>query len=219
MGIAAAGDQSGRHASHVHHDAHASHQSLPTGGLGRCAYRNHWRTGGRLRSRRTQTIEVLSDALGQARAEIFQTKTAAGTNTISVQVIRPGDWPGEYGTRLIVGSGTTQKTWSSPDLSIRSIGPAQSSLGATLSYRFEVRNAGTQTVKDAVVTFPVPQGLTLLATNPPATQTTRQCRPAAGCYATASPSFKYCVAAGGFAARRNPSLASQLPCGPPREHH
>ncbi len=118
-----------------------------------------------------QTIEVLSDALGQARAEIFQTKTAAGTNTINVQVIRPGDWPGADGTRLIVGSGTTQKTWSSPDLSIRSIGPSQGSLGATLTYRFEVRNAGTQTVKDAVVTYPVPAGLTLLGTNPPATQT------------------------------------------------
>ncbi len=118
-----------------------------------------------------QTIEVVSDALGQARAEIFQTRAAPGTNTVNVQVIRPGDWPGGDGMRLVVGSGTTQKTWSSPDLSIRAIAPSQGSLGATLTYRFEVRNAGNTSVKEAIVTYPVPSGLTLLATNPPAQQT------------------------------------------------
>lgn len=116
----------------------------------------------------SQAIEVTTDSLGQARAEIFQLKPAAGANTVNVQIIRPAELNGD-GTRLVVGSGATTKTWISPEIALRTTGPAQGTIGATLTYRMEVRNPGAQVARDVVVTDPIPQGLVQLGTNPVAT--------------------------------------------------
>ncbi len=58
------------------------------------------------------TIDVLTDASGQARAEIFQKHPAAGVNRIWVQVIRQMGPPGGEGRQLVVGSGMTTVTWA-----------------------------------------------------------------------------------------------------------
>lgn len=122
-----------------------------------------------------QVIEVPTNGLGQASAEIFQVTPTSGTNQVQVQVLRPADVLGGDGTELIAGEGMTSKTWSAADhspISVRMIGPSQGAPGATLTYRLEVRNPGTQVAKDVVVNQPTIAGLTLISSNPPATLVT-----------------------------------------------
>ena len=152
-------------------------------------------------------IEVVTDSLGQARAEIFQIqpaaaavrpvsfevertaqlpvnsvpgtplpgtpvnvpRTTAGTNTVSVQIIRPAEVPGSDGARLVVHTGETTKTWSSPDISLKKTGPAQASIGATVIYRIDVRNSGATTAKEVLLTEQLAPGLSFLSSQPPAT--------------------------------------------------
>jgi uncharacterized repeat protein (TIGR01451 family) len=58
-----------------------------------------------------QAIEVQTNELGQASAEIFQPVPAAGASPILIQIIRPeGLVPG--GQRLVVGTAATEQTWT-----------------------------------------------------------------------------------------------------------
>jgi len=111
-----------------------------------------------------QAIEVTTDELGQASAEIFQQQPAAGTNRVGIQVVRPAEFGG--GKRLVVGSGTTLKTWSAADIAVRKTGPAVASVGATLAYRIEVSNPGDLAADEVTLTDVVPEGLTYLRSNP-----------------------------------------------------
>jgi uncharacterized repeat protein (TIGR01451 family) len=115
------------------------------------------------------TIEVPTDTAGQARAEIFQKTPSNGTNTVSIQVIRPAELAGLDGTRLVVATGGTQMTWTAPQISLRKTGPVQGSVGATLTYRLEVRNPGDSIAREVVVNDPVPEGLTYVSSAPAAT--------------------------------------------------
>jgi len=122
----------------------------------------------------TQAIEVPTDELGQACAEIFQQQPAAGTNRIAIQVIRPAELGG--GKQLVVGSGSTLKTWSAPDIAVRKMGPAVGSVGATLTYQIEVSNPGDLPADEVTLTDVVPQGLTYLRSNPAGELTGRSVR-------------------------------------------
>ena len=113
-----------------------------------------------------KVVEIPTDELGQASAEIYQLEPTPGTNTIGIQVIRPADATAG-GERIVVGSGFTQKTWSTPGLSLRKTGPARGVVGDTLVYRIEVRNPGDLTSKGIVVTDQLSEGLTFLSSNPP----------------------------------------------------
>jgi uncharacterized repeat protein (TIGR01451 family) len=118
----------------------------------------------------TQIVEVTSNTLGQAPIEIFQPSPTQGTNVINIQVIRPADWPGGDGTPLVVGSGTTQKTWTtqSAGLSIDKSGPREVPLGGTITYRIDVRNGGDLTARGCTVTDAVPASVQYVGSNPPA---------------------------------------------------
>jgi len=109
-------------------------------------------------------IEVATDELGQASAEILQQEPAAGTNRVGIQVIRPAELG--RGRRLVVGSGATLKTWSAADLTVRKSGPAVGSVGATLTYRIDVSNPGDLPAEDVTLADVVPDGLTYLRSNP-----------------------------------------------------
>jgi uncharacterized repeat protein (TIGR01451 family) len=111
-----------------------------------------------------KVVEVPTNELGQASAEIYQLEPAPGTNTIGIQVIRPASAGGD---RFVVGGGFTQKTWSTPGLSLRKSGPARGVVGDTLVYRIEVRNPGDLPCKGVVVTDQLSEGLTFLSSNPP----------------------------------------------------
>ncbi len=72
-----------------------------------------------------QAIEVPTNDLGQASAEIFQPVPAPGTSPILIQVIRPaGLVPG--GQRLVVGTAATEQTWTGAATTIPGVQPAPS---------------------------------------------------------------------------------------------
>ncbi len=116
-----------------------------------------------------QVIEEPTNALGQATVEIAQQAPAPGTNTISVQIIRPAELSGSYGQRLTVGNTVTTSTWTTAgNLSLRTLGPSQATLGSTVGYRIEVGNPSPLSTRQVVVSNPIPTGLTFLSSNPPA---------------------------------------------------
>ncbi|HEX4130006.1 MAG TPA: hypothetical protein VHZ24_08180 [Pirellulales bacterium] len=115
----------------------------------------------------SQIIEVPTDSLGQAHVDIVQTTAAPGTNHVSVQIIRPGELSAD-GSRLAVATGSTQATWGSPSLFVRKTGPVQASVGSTMVYNVEVRNSGAGTLRGVTVTEQLPQGTTLVGSNPAA---------------------------------------------------
>jgi uncharacterized repeat protein (TIGR01451 family) len=121
-------------------------------------------------------VEVPTDPAGQASVEIFEKEPKQGTNKICIQVIRPGDLPGANGQRLVVGTGTTMKTWTGADLSVKQTGPPVGNPGATLTYRIDVCNPGDLPAKDVVATENVPDGVAYVGSNPPAETAGRQLR-------------------------------------------
>lgn len=111
-------------------------------------------------------IEVPTNELGQAAAEMQQAEQVSGTNQVNVQIIRPADANG--GRRFVVGSGSTTKTWTKASLCINTIGPMQAAVGTTASYRIEINNPSTATATNVVVTDAPPRSLTYQSSTPTA---------------------------------------------------
>ncbi len=129
---------------------------------------------------RKASIEVTTDASGQATAEIAQTQPQRGTNRVAIEIIRPGQpgaspeqggAPQQAGTgagRVVVERGTVLLTWTAADLAVRKQAPAQAGLGGPLTYRIEVSNPGDVVVDEVAVTDVLPEGLAYLDSNPAA---------------------------------------------------
>jgi uncharacterized repeat protein (TIGR01451 family) len=117
----------------------------------------------------SNVVEVTTDSTGQATAEVFEKSPSPGTNQISIQVIRPAGSPGAAGRAITVGTGSVLQTWTASGISLRTSGPAQAGVGATVTYRIEVSNPGNNVASGVVVTDEVPPGLTYLNSNPAAT--------------------------------------------------
>lgn len=115
-----------------------------------------------------QTIEVATNDLGQASAEIEQLGSQPGTNTVSIQVIRPADAAGEA---FVAGNGATSKTWSAPAISLKKSGPSQGVVGQMLLYRIDVSNPGSLAANDVTVDDLLPEGLSFVDCTPTATPT------------------------------------------------
>jgi uncharacterized repeat protein (TIGR01451 family) len=113
-------------------------------------------------------IEVPTDSAGQAVAEIVQKQPLPGTNQIGIQVIRPENVPGADGRRLVVGSDVTQKTWTTPAMAVRKIGPALAAVGGVLTYQTIIGSTGDQPALDVMVLEDVPDGASYAGSNPPA---------------------------------------------------
>ncbi|HEX5446916.1 MAG TPA: hypothetical protein VFW87_24075 [Pirellulales bacterium] len=105
-------------------------------------------------------IEVPTNESGQASAEIYQLSPQSGSNTISIQVIRPSDAAG--GEPFVISNGSTTATWTSPDmpsaaaappssLRVSVTGPAQAQVGDNVTFAVEVTNAGASAVAGVVL--------------------------------------------------------------------
>lgn len=107
-------------------------------------------------------VEVATDELGQARAELFQQENVPGTNRINVQVIRPSDPVSGAGERIVLGQATTTKTWTAQaqELSLRISGPAEAAAGGGATYRIEVANPSSLAMTSGTVTLTLPPGTT-----------------------------------------------------------
>ncbi len=120
------------------------------------------------------SIEATTDAAGQANAEIFQKTPAHGTNQIAIEVIRPAELPGAGGQRMVVGTGSTMKTWTAADIGLKLSGPSMTTVGSTLTYRLDVSNPGDLPSKNIIITNVLPEGLSYIDSNPPAAVGGRQ---------------------------------------------
>ena len=113
-----------------------------------------------------KVVEVPTNDLGQGIVEMFQPQPAAGTNNISVQVIRPA----ELGSgRLVLGTGTTHKTWTAGDIGLRVTAPQQVAVGSMIQYRVDVTNPGDLSLRGVIMSNQLQQGLTFIDSNRPAT--------------------------------------------------
>ncbi len=124
-----------------------------------------------------QSIEVPTDALGQAGVEIFQQQAGPGTNQIAIQVIRTAAPGGPYayaqnGKRLVVGSGGTLKTWTAPALAVRKTAPAVADVGATITYRIEVSNPGDMPAEEVTLVDELPEAFLRYLDSTPAAEVT-----------------------------------------------
>jgi uncharacterized repeat protein (TIGR01451 family) len=120
------------------------------------------------------SIEVATDAAGQATAEILQKAPAHGTNQIGIEVIRPAELPGAAGQRLTVGSGSVMQTWTAAEVGLKLSGPSMAKAGDTLNYRFDLSNAGDLPSKDVLLSSALPDGLSYLSSSPAAGMVGRQ---------------------------------------------
>lgn len=111
-------------------------------------------------------VEVQTNDLGQASAELLQAEPQAGTNQVSVQIIRPADSVG--GRKFVIGSGTTSKTWTQPNLCVNVIGPIQAAVGSSINYRIEATNPSSVLARNVVITDEPPRALTFANSTPPA---------------------------------------------------
>jgi len=113
-----------------------------------------------------QAVEVPTNSAGQACAAIIQKQPTHGTNQICIQVIRPAVAGGPDGERLVVGNGSTLKTWTAAGLAVRTAGPPTAAVGSTLTYCIEVCNPGDLPAREVTVVDEVPAGLTFVSATP-----------------------------------------------------
>ena len=112
------------------------------------------------------SIEATTDVQGQARAQL-NPSGQPGITQVGVQIIRPASGRGEY-PRMIIGQGQTTVTWSAPGLNVNVSGPPRADADTETSYRTLVSNTGDLAVNDVTLSYTVPDGTTLVSTNPPA---------------------------------------------------
>ena len=100
----------------------------------------------------TGSQEAIVDTGDDGRATVQLRQQAGqfdpGTTQVRVDVVQPS----LFGQpELVVESGVTSVTWSSPALTIRAIGPKSAGVNEAFNYRIEVSNPGDQIARDVVV--------------------------------------------------------------------
>jgi uncharacterized repeat protein (TIGR01451 family) len=123
-----------------------------------------------------RSVEVLTDAFGQATVEIFQRVATVGSNRVAVTVIRPGVPGGSGPERVVLGEGTTTKSWTKAELSIDVTGPSEAAIGDAATYRIMVTNPGQLTTRSVEVRQAIPAGYSLVESRPAATVEAAQAR-------------------------------------------
>ncbi|MCG8586152.1 MAG: DUF11 domain-containing protein [Pirellulales bacterium] len=123
-----------------------------------------------------QTVDVTTNAAGQATAEIFQPTPARGTNQIRIDVIRPPRADDPDATALVLQSGTVLATWSAAELQLQATGPDRATVDSTAVYQMVVSNAGDLPASDVALEVALPDGITFVSSLPEATQVGRSLR-------------------------------------------
>jgi uncharacterized repeat protein (TIGR01451 family) len=90
-----------------------------------------------------------------------------GITTVRAQIIRPGTRPGDA-PQMIVGQGTLGVQWTTPGLTVRSIGNTATLADGAIAYRVEVTNGGDLTTHNVGLSYTPPTGITVLNSTPPA---------------------------------------------------
>ncbi|MFV2067814.1 MAG: hypothetical protein ACC645_12640 [Pirellulales bacterium] len=109
------------------------------------------------------SIEVRTDANGQASAQLFPLTQGPGITQVRIQIISPN---GGSTAGHVVGNGFTSVTWSAPGLAVQVSGPEHVAVDATATYRIEVSNPGDLPAKGVVVSAVIPPTLKFLTSEP-----------------------------------------------------
>jgi uncharacterized repeat protein (TIGR01451 family) len=112
------------------------------------------------------SVEVETNAVGNATVELAQAQPVAGVTQVAVQIIRTVPTAAGTATRLPIITGATSVSWSAPGLTIRKTGPAAAVAGSTITYRVEASNAGGVAAENVVITDEIPDGATYLSSAP-----------------------------------------------------
>jgi uncharacterized repeat protein (TIGR01451 family) len=115
-----------------------------------------------------RVVEAVSDLQGNANATIVQTEPQGGVNRIGIEIIRPPDPCCPTGPGIIIGRGETYKEWAAPGLAIAKTGPPSAAVGQLFNYTITVTNTGRADTDALTVRDPLPEGLTLQNSQPPA---------------------------------------------------
>jgi uncharacterized repeat protein (TIGR01451 family) len=115
------------------------------------------------------SVDVPTNAAGQASVEISQKAQLPGENAINIEVIRPADAHGADGQRFTVSRGRTSATWSAASLAVHASGPSTVGLGAVAAYKLDLVNGGDVPARGLTASVVVPIGLTYLNSTPAAT--------------------------------------------------
>ena len=132
-----------------------------------------------------QTLEVPTDQLGQAHAEVVQRLGAGpGATRVGVQVIQPALPNLEAGRRLILGVGSTILTWNAANTNVQANkpvhvdttttqlklqvnGPQTAEIGATVRFELIVTNVGNTAASGLTIRDTFDVGLTHLVAKSP----------------------------------------------------
>ena len=106
----------------------------------------------------TDTLEVRTNADGNATAELVQNNGAIGTALVSIEVVTPAD--SQMNTpEMVLGRGQTSVSWVAPRLSLFADGPPEAGIGQTLLYNFRIVNSGQLPATAAQARLTVPSGM------------------------------------------------------------
>ena len=111
--------------------------------------------------------EVSTDANGRASVQLVPQTTQPGVTQVRIQIIAPVSG-GDASSRVVVGQGWTNVTWSAPGLTLRMTGPAELALDATATFRIELANPGDLVTRNASISVSLPPILRFLNSNPAA---------------------------------------------------
>ncbi len=114
-----------------------------------------------------KSIEVPTDQHGQATAEIVQPQATPGTNRIQIQITRPADAVAFGGRALVIACGSTLKTWTAPQITVRKTGPAAANVGSDIRYQITLSNPGDLPADDVLLVDELPDGVRLVGSDPP----------------------------------------------------
>ncbi|MDR1957539.1 MAG: hypothetical protein LBQ54_00560 [Planctomycetaceae bacterium] len=115
----------------------------------------------------TKIAEIAADENGKATVHLRQVADIAGTNTISVRIIRPAGLNGG-GKRLDLGGRNVALTWTKDDLlGINITMPESSFFNMPMKCEIAITNF-SNTVRSGIVRLPIPAWVTYLESNRPA---------------------------------------------------
>jgi uncharacterized repeat protein (TIGR01451 family) len=109
----------------------------------------------------SDTVEVRTNADGNATAELVQNNGAIGTAIVGIEVLTPAD--SQMNTpEMILGRGQTSVSWVAPRLSLFADGPPEAGIGQTLLYNFRILNSGQLPATAAQARLTLPSGMKFL---------------------------------------------------------
>jgi uncharacterized repeat protein (TIGR01451 family) len=116
---------------------------------------------------REKEAVAVTDQSGRAAISLGQPTAAPGTSRVSIEVIRPGD-PASGGGDVVVGRGETTVEWQAAQLSLSVALPQVADPGQDIPLSLTVANAGQVATQPLTLRQPLPTGMKLIGSDPPA---------------------------------------------------